>query len=94
MTLLLQFFGISDSLHLFELEQRYPRGPVFAGFRPCQLDRLLSWGQQTAQMRCWDLDLVHQAVLQGWLSARADSSVATALTGITCRSAFSDRAGQ
>ena len=67
MTLLLQFFGISDSLHLFELEQRYPRGPVFAGFRPCQLDRLLSWGQQTAQMRCWDLDLVQQAVLRGWL---------------------------
>ena len=44
MALLLQFFGISDPLHLFELEQRYPRGPVFAGFRPCQLDRLLSWG--------------------------------------------------
>lgn len=67
MALLLQFFGISDALHLFELEQRYPHGPVFAGFRPCQLDRLLSWGQQTAQRRCWDLDLVHQAVLKGWL---------------------------
>ena len=67
MALLLQFFGISDPLHLFELEQRYPRGPVFAGFRPCQLDRLLSWGQQAGQSRRWEPDQVHQAVLRGWL---------------------------
>ena len=39
MALLLQFFGISDSLNLFRLEQGQPAGPVFAGFRPCQLDR-------------------------------------------------------
>ena len=51
MALLLQFFGISDSLNLFHLEQGQPAGPVFAGFRPCQLDRLLGWGQQAAEQR-------------------------------------------
>ena len=34
MALLLQFFGISDSLNLFRLEQGQPAGPVFAGFAP------------------------------------------------------------
>ncbi|OUW25781.1 MAG: hypothetical protein CBD29_07435 [Synechococcus sp. TMED169] len=67
MALLLQFFGISDSLNLFHLEQGQPAGPVFAGFRPCQLDRLLGWGQQAAEQRCWDPQLVHQALLKGWL---------------------------
>ena len=67
MALLLQFFGISDSLNLFRLEQGQPAGPVFAGFRPCQLDRLLGWGQQAAEQRCWDQQLVHQALLKGWL---------------------------
>ena len=46
MALLLQFFGISDSLNLFRLEQGQPAGPVFAGFRPCQLDRLWDGGNK------------------------------------------------
>jgi hypothetical protein len=69
MTYLLQFCGLSDPLELFYLEQA--EGPAFAGFRPFQLDDLLGWGQQIGQQRHWDLEAIHQAVLQAWME-RAD----------------------
>ena len=80
MALLLQFFGISDSLNLFRLEQGQPAGPVFAGFRPCQLDRLLGWGQQAAEQRCWDPAACASSPAQGLVGERrADCAVAADL---------------
>jgi hypothetical protein len=69
MTYLLQFCGLSDPLQLFYLEQA--EGPVFAGFRPFQLDDLLLWGQAIAGQRQWDPEAMHRAVLAAWLE-RAD----------------------
>lgn len=74
MTYLLQFCGISEPLQLFYLEQidlEQTSGPVFAGFRPFQLDGLLGWALQAAEQRHWDLEAIHQAVLEAWLE-RAD----------------------
>jgi hypothetical protein len=42
-------------------------GPAFAGFRPFQLDQLLSWAQDTARCRGWDLDAIQGTVLAAWL---------------------------
>ena len=57
MTYLLQFCGLSDPLQLFYLEQRSgadpAAGPVFAGFRPFQLDDLLGWAVEAARCRRW-----------------------------------------
>ncbi|MFZ9229023.1 MAG: hypothetical protein ACO24U_00365 [Prochlorococcaceae cyanobacterium] len=69
MSYLLQFCGVSDPLQLFYLEQA--GGPAFAGFRPFQLDDLLTWAQLTAQQRHWDLAAIHNAVLNTWIE-RAD----------------------
>lgn len=75
MTYLLQFCGFSDPLQLFYLEQRSGNqpgdGPVFAGFRPFQLDDLLSWATQTARTRRWDSELIQRTVLDAWME-RAD----------------------
>lgn len=69
MSYLLQFCGLSDPLQLFYLEQS--SGPAFAGFRPVQLDGLLSWAQATGQQRHWDLEVIHRAVMEAWME-RAD----------------------
>lgn len=69
MTYLLQFCGLSDPLQLFYLEQS--AGPVFAGFRPFQLDDLLAWAHHTADCRQWDLHAIHNAVMEAWIE-RAD----------------------
>ena len=76
MTYLLQFCGLSDPLQLFYLEQRSAasvdaQGPAFAGFRPFQLDDLLTWALDTARLRQWDGDLIQRTVLDVWLD-RAD----------------------
>jgi len=42
-------------------------GPAFAGFRPFQLDDLLSWAQRTAGQRHWDLEAIHNAVVSTWM---------------------------
>lgn len=69
MTYLLQFCGVSEPLQVFYLEQS--SGPVFAGFRPFQLDGLLAWAQQAGEQRHWDLEAIHQAVMDAWME-RAD----------------------
>jgi hypothetical protein len=77
MTYLLQFCGFSDPLQLFYLEQRNAShgasdcGPVFAGFRPFQLDDLLGWALDTASLRQWDSEQIQRTVLDAWLE-RAD----------------------
>lgn len=75
MAYLLQFCGLSDPLQLFYLEQRSAQrtesGPVFAGFRPFQLDDLLSWAIDTARSRQWDNDQIQRTVLNVWME-RAD----------------------
>lgn len=74
MTYLLQFCGLSDPLQLFYLEQggqQAAAGPVFAGFRPFQLDDLLVWAGGIATQRQWDLEAIHQVVMGAWLE-RAD----------------------
>lgn len=77
MTYLLQFCGFSDPLQLFYLEQRSgaaepsTTGPVFAGFRPFQLDDLLGWALETARARQWDSDQIQRTVLDAWMD-RAD----------------------
>jgi hypothetical protein len=68
-TYLLQFCGLGDPLQLFYLEQS--RGPAFAGFRPFQLDELLSWAQAIGEQRAWDGGALHNTVLQTWME-RAD----------------------
>jgi hypothetical protein len=73
MVYLLQLCGVSDPLQLFYLEQRsraaieLGAGPVFAGFRPFQLDQLLDWALETARGRHWDGALVQSTVLATWL---------------------------
>jgi len=65
---LLQFCGVSDPLQLFYLEQSsISQGPVFAGFRPFQLDDLLGWALDTARGRGWDLEVIHSTVVDVWL---------------------------
>ncbi|MFN7900782.1 MAG: hypothetical protein ACK5N0_14190 [Synechococcaceae cyanobacterium] len=76
MTYLLQFCGLSDPLQLFYLEQRSAAtalelGPAFAGFRPFQLDDLLTWAMDTAHQRQWDRDQIQRTVLDVWMD-RAD----------------------
>jgi hypothetical protein len=75
MAYLLQFCGFSDPLQLFYLEQRSDsapgNGPVFAGFRPFQLDDLLGWAADTARARQWDRDQIERTVLDVWME-RAD----------------------
>ena len=75
MTYLLQFCGLSDPLQLFYLDQRSSAdpasGPVFAGFRPCQLDDLLGWAVEAAQCRRWDGEAIQRTVLDAWMD-RAD----------------------
>lgn len=77
MAYLLQFCGFSDPLQLFYLEQRNQAsgdsesGPVFAGFRPFQLDDLLGWALDTARQRQWDSDQIQRTVLDAWMD-RAD----------------------
>ena len=75
MPYLLQFCGLSDPLQLFYLEQRSAQradsGPVFAGFRPFQLDDLLGWAIDTARTRQWDDDQIQRTVLNVWME-RAD----------------------
>jgi len=77
MAYLLQFCGFSDPLQLFYLEQRSGSpggggaGPVFAGFRPFQLDDLLGWALDTARQRQWDGDQIQRTVLDVWME-RAD----------------------
>ncbi|MEB3332485.1 MAG: hypothetical protein VKI83_08345 [Synechococcaceae cyanobacterium] len=75
MAYLLQFCGFSDPLQLFYLEQRGATtansGPVFAGFRPFQLDDLLGWAIDTARARRWDGDQIQSTILSVWME-RAD----------------------
>jgi hypothetical protein len=75
MTYLLQFCGLSDPLQLFYLEQRSgadpAAGPVFAGFRPFQLDDLLGWAVEAARCRRWDGEAIQRTVLDTWMD-RAD----------------------
>lgn len=79
MTYLLQFCGLIDPLQLFYLEQRTleargstpagpaPMGPVFGGFRPFQLDDVLSWAQDIARGRKWDRDAIQRTVMDVWM---------------------------
>jgi len=69
MPYLLQFCGVSDPLRLFHLEQSSAAivGPAFAGFRPFQLDDLLTWALEAARQRCWDLDQIQRTVVDGWI---------------------------
>lgn len=78
MTYLVQFWGLSDPLHLFYLEQHSAPagpedgpaaalGPAFAGFRPFTLDALLGWALDTARQRSWDLELIQRTVLDVWI---------------------------
>ena len=69
MAYLLQFCGVSDPLQLFHLEQSslLVEGPVFAGFRPFQLDDLLGWALEAARQRSWDLELIQRTVVDGWI---------------------------
>ena len=74
MTYLLQFFGVSDPLQLFYLEQRSGvcsagarRGPSFGGFRPFQLDDLLAWALETGQGRHWDGEVIQRTVVDVWM---------------------------
>ena len=64
MAYLLQFFGLSDPLQLFYLQQSSVdgAGPVFTGFRPVQLDALMAWALETASCRQWDPELTQQSV--------------------------------
>lgn len=77
MSYLLQFCGLSDPLQLFYLEQRSSNddgngsGPVFAGFRPFQLDDLLRWALEAAGQRRWDGEAIQRTVLDAWME-RAD----------------------
>ena len=65
MAYLLQFFGLSDPLQLFYLQQSSleSAGPVFTGFRPVQLDALMAWALETASCR-------HRAGTTEWLWLR------------------------
>ncbi|MFM2079988.1 MAG: hypothetical protein RLZZ219_670 [Cyanobacteriota bacterium] len=69
MAYLLQVCGVSDPLRLFHLEQSSlaVQGPVFAGFRPFQLDDLLGWAVEAARQRSWDLEQIQRTVLDGWI---------------------------
>ena len=69
MAYLLQFFGLSDPLQLFYLQQSSleSAGPVFTGFRPVQLDALMAWALETASCRHWDPELTQQSVMQAWM---------------------------
>ena len=68
MTYLLQFCGLSDPLQMFYLEQSADLdGPVFAGFRPFQLDALLSWTLEVARQRRWELELMQRTVVDVWM---------------------------
>jgi hypothetical protein len=75
MTYLLQFCGVTDPLQLFYIEQSGitghaadPRqGPVFAGFRPFQLDGLLDWALDTARGRHWDGEAIQRTVVNVWM---------------------------
>ena len=80
MTYLLQFCGLSDPLQLFYLEQKSvpspadgasAPGPIYAGFRPFQLDDLLGWALDTARGRRWDGEVIQRLVLDVWME-RAD----------------------
>jgi hypothetical protein len=77
----LQFCGFTDPLQLFYLEQRHLQqrqvgacgpalanpGPVYGGFRPFQLDGLLSWALEAAQGRRWDGEAIQRTVVDAWL---------------------------
>ena len=71
MSYLLQFCGLSEPLQLFYLEQsgasKEFNGPVFAGFRPFQLDDLLGWALGSARQRGWDPEGIQTTVLQAWI---------------------------
>lgn len=79
MTYLLQFCGVIDPLQLFYLEQRNleprasaeaavpPVGPAFGGFRPFQLDEVLSWAQEIACGRRWDGEAIQRTVMDVWM---------------------------
>ncbi len=71
MSYLLQFCGLSEPLQMFYIEQSgeaaAASGPVFAGFRPFQLDDLLHWAQASARRRGWDADGIESTVLQVWM---------------------------
>lgn len=79
MAYLLQFCGVTDPLQLFYLEQRnLPAqtaqaggasliGPAFGGFRPFQLDDLLSWAMDIALGRSWDREAIQNTVVEVWM---------------------------
>ncbi|MEY4353148.1 MAG: hypothetical protein ACK40D_01060 [Cyanobacteriota bacterium] len=78
MAYLLQFCGVTDPLQLFYLEQRNhpqepqaagsaPIGPAFGGFRPFQLDDLLSWALDIATGRSWDREAIQHTVVDVWM---------------------------
>ncbi|MEB3334431.1 MAG: hypothetical protein VKP70_05545 [Cyanobacteriota bacterium] len=80
MTYLLQFCGVIEPLQLFYLEQRNPVaqassdgtadsavGPAFGGFRPFQLDDVLTWAQDIARGRKWDREAIQRTVLDVWM---------------------------
>jgi hypothetical protein len=77
----LQFCGFTDPLQLFYLEQRHREqqpwalgegaanepGPVYGGFRPFQLDGLLTWALDAAQGRRWDAEAIQRTVVDAWM---------------------------
>ncbi len=75
MAYLLQFFGLSDPLQLFYLQQSSIEGsgPVFMSFRPVQLDALMAWAVETASRRQWDPELTQQSVLQAGMEHRCEA---------------------
>ena len=71
MAYLLQFCGLSDLLQIFYFEQRNATpvglGPVYAGFRPFQLDALLDWALESARCCRWDGELIRHTVVDVWM---------------------------
>ncbi|MCT0199547.1 hypothetical protein KQ313_07640 [Synechococcus sp. CS-1325] len=71
MAYLLQFCGLSEPLQMFYLQQSTESaqepGPLFAGFRPFQLDDLLGWAYAASRQRGWDPEGIQRTVLNVWM---------------------------
>jgi len=71
MSYLLQFCGLSEPLQMFYLQQSggggQESGPLFAGFRPFQLDDLLGWAHASSKQRGWDPECIQRTVLNVWM---------------------------
>ena len=62
---LLHFFGLGNGLRRFELEQI--TGLNLMGFRPVTLDQLVMWSQEVAAQQRWDVERIHNDVVEVWM---------------------------